>query len=253
MARSLDAVRNEETPSKTTENAALHPERPSSNESSQPHEARRSRLRAWEVALRVTLRVFCLALDPEVEAVVGDALGSSVVERSHNRPGEAFSATTPVSLVMMELWSTSQGLPGLKQLKQTSQPRPVIVCTSRADKAGVLLGLGAGANAYLIKPFSPDQLLDAFNNVLTGANFLCPRAQQLLAGAFDQWGKASRHLLSAREDEIMSCILAGLSDKAIATELSISASTVHAHMAKVFAKLGVASRGAAIQRYWQLQ
>ena len=61
--------------------------------------------------------------------------------------------------------------------------------------------------------------------------------------------------LTAREAQIASCVLRGLSTREIAQELGVAASTVQEHLKAVFDKVGVRSRReltAAVfgQRYW---
>lgn len=222
---------------------------------SEPWDRRSRKLHFWELALRLSLRVICIGLEPELEAAVGSVLGSIGAEwpRICSNSEQALACSAGCGLVMIEIWSPSDGIKHLQKLKQASPHQPVLAVTSRADKASVLLGLGAGANGYLIKPFSPEQLLHAVSNLCCGANYLCPRAAYFLASSFDLWNEASRHQLTARENEVMSCVLAGLPDKVIASELSISSKTVHAHLAKIFSKLGVRNRAEAVQRHWNLK
>lgn len=213
-------------------------------------------VRSCDVVLRLSIRILCVGLDSEIEAMVGGALesaGSAGCAETCTLE-QALSNPCKNRVVLMEIWeANSGGVENVQRIKKLSTPLPVIVCTAREDKTGVLLGLGAGANGYLIRPFSREQILHAVGDVLSGGSFLCPRAQYLLASAVDQWEAASRHRLSPREDEIMSCVLAGHSNKRIGAELSISPATVHAHMVRIFSKLDVRSREEAVRRYWNFQ
>jgi DNA-binding NarL/FixJ family response regulator len=57
--------------------------------------------------------------------------------------------------------------------------------------------------------------------------------------------------LTSRESDILSCLRKGSSDKDIARALNISAWTVHTHLKKIYAKLGVHSRTEAVINYFQ--
>ena len=60
------------------------------------------------------------------------------------------------------------GIDTLRTLREAGNQTPVIMVTTEAEKARVVEAIKAGANDYLIKPFSPDQLAEKVKGV-TGA------------------------------------------------------------------------------------
>jgi two-component system chemotaxis response regulator CheY len=58
------------------------------------------------------------------------------------------------------------GIDTLRTIRQSGKKVPVIMVTTEAEKARVIEAIKTGANDYLIKPFSPDQLADKVKNVV---------------------------------------------------------------------------------------
>ena len=55
------------------------------------------------------------------------------------------------------------------KVERSLQHIPVVMLTARGQQAGLAMGRQAGANAYLAKPFSPLELIDTVDKLLTGA------------------------------------------------------------------------------------
>jgi two-component system chemotaxis response regulator CheY len=58
------------------------------------------------------------------------------------------------------------GIDTLRALRQAGDKTPVIMVTTEAEKARVIEAIKSGANDYLIKPFSPDQLAEKVKNLI---------------------------------------------------------------------------------------
>lgn len=106
--------------------------------------------------------------------------------------------------------------------------------------------LACGAAGYLPLDANLDQLLWAVNNVANGELTLHPTIMRALAShlAHGENGDTRPILddLSSREQEVLSCVVQGLSDRDIAQALFVSVRTVQAHLAHIYTKLGVHSR-----------
>jgi len=70
-------------------------------------------------------------------------------------------------LILMD-WNMPKksGIETLKELRKQGNKTPVVMVTTEAEKSRVIEAIKSGANDYLIKPFSPDQLAAKVKNVV---------------------------------------------------------------------------------------
>jgi two-component system, NarL family, nitrate/nitrite response regulator NarL len=105
----------------------------------------------------------------------------------------------------------------------------------------------AGALGIIEKDASFDQIADAITQVARGGTVLSPRVQAaVMAGVRERREQAPAVRLSDREQEILHGLARGLSAPAIGRELSLSASTVKSYLQRLYDKLGVSDRAAAV-------
>ena len=82
---------------------------------------------------------------------------------------EALKATQEhdFDLILLD-WNMPKltGIDALRQLRESGKKTPVIMVTTEAERSRVIEAIKTGANDYLIKPFSPDQLAAKVKNVL---------------------------------------------------------------------------------------
>jgi DNA-binding NarL/FixJ family response regulator len=115
---------------------------------------------------------------------------------------------------------------------------PQVLILSMLPEDQVALGfLRMGAAGYVSKDAAADELVSAIRTALAGKRYVSPALASRLAG-----GEAAPHeLLSPRELEVLRFIATGLAVKEIADRLSLSASTVHTHRARILLKLHLRS------------
>lgn len=145
-------------------------------------------------------------------------------------------------VVLMDLMLP--GLDGVAATRAIRQQFPhirVITLTSFQDDDLVLRALQAGANGYLLKNVSADDLAAAIRAAHEGRRVLAPEATQALIEAAAQ-PPAPGADLSAREREVLALMVQGLNNAAIAERLVVSRSTVKSHVSNILSKLGVTSR-----------
>ena len=110
-------------------------------------------------------------------------------------------------------------------------------------------GCLAGADGWLVKPVVPVRLTQAINLVAQGVPALSEQIQEALVSFLHRAG-ASLFApdLTPREQEIVGCLAAMLSDKEISDCLSMSLNALHAHWVQIFKKLGVHNRRQAFRK-----
>ncbi|MFO2463020.1 response regulator transcription factor [Pseudomonas sp. 15FMM2] len=126
----------------------------------------------------------------------------------------------------------------------------ILVFSTHHDVATVILALRVGARGFLGKGEGMGQLIDAVRLVASGAVYLSPdmayRVAEATAVNSDSKekirGDALRFVsLSAREQEVIRCFLAGMTITDIAGKFSRSIKTISTQKASAFRKLGVTS------------
>ena len=132
----------------------------------------------------------------------------------------------------------------LRAMRSFSDP-PKVVIVTMFESPRYLRGLtGVGASAYLLKTSSSEHLVAAVRAAAldpTSENAVVGMPRQMLEGTKD----GVEGVLSARELEILLLTARGLSNHQIATSLHLSEATVKRHLANIYPKMGVGSRGEA--------
>ena len=122
----------------------------------------------------------------------------------------------------------------------------IIVLTTYDGDENIYRALQGGARAYLLKDIPREEFLDDIRAVYQGQYCIPPAVAARLAQ------RIPAPELSARELEVLKLIVEGMSNKEIASALSITESTVKNHVKSILSKLNVADRTqaatAAIQR-----
>ncbi|HEX2841246.1 response regulator transcription factor [Hyphomicrobium sp.] len=130
------------------------------------------------------------------------------------------------------------GMSGLQlqlELQKRHSPLASIVVTGHGDVPMAVSAMRHGAVDFLQKPFNDQVLLERTEEALARARGLY-RAEVARSGV-----DASFNKLTCREREVAWLIYAGMPNKRIATELSLSCKTVEVHRANVMAKMSAQS------------
>lgn len=119
---------------------------------------------------------------------------------------------------------------------------PIVFLTALGDTADRIAGFRTGVDAYLTKPFQPEELFAVIASILdrvqrTQAEF----ARRACEPRHNELG-ASIEELSEAEGRVAQAVARSLSNKEIALELGISVRTVESHISHILAKKGWSSR-----------
>ena len=147
-----------------------------------------------------------------------------------------------------------QGASGLDlclQLRESDPKRKVVMLSVYDDEQYLFQALRVGASGYLLKSISSDELVRQLEFVHGGETAIDPG---MAARAVDTAARLQRNEfwpgvrqgLTQRESEILSFVVNGLSNRAIATKLVIGDETVKSHLSSIYRKLGVSDRTGAV-------
>lgn len=114
--------------------------------------------------------------------------------------------------------------------------------------------LSAGAHGYLIKPVRADELLGAIHDVLEGGAPMSNVVARKIVRSFepDKSLPPVEHL-GPREREVLELLASGAMYKQVAAKLDISINTVLTYIRRIYKKLHVNSRHAAVDRYKKMR
>ena len=132
------------------------------------------------------------------------------------------------------------GVAATAELRKTLPAAKCLILTSFGTAEELQAALQAGASGILLKSTANSKLVATIKKIAAGKTVIADDVEQLLAE------EQPIPDLSPRQREILESITRGLSNAQIALQLDISAESVKTHMAKLFAKLGAASRAEAV-------
>jgi DNA-binding NarL/FixJ family response regulator len=169
---------------------------------------------------------------------------SVVGEASSGDEGVTRAAELVPDIVLMDL-----RMPGGDGVEATGRilarlPRTrVMVLTTYESDRDILRAIEAGACGYLLKDASPAQLAEAVRAAARGETVLAPSVASTLVR---QMRSPAPPALSAREAEVLRLVARGLTNADVARQLYIAEATVKTHLLRIFNKLDVADRTAAV-------
>ncbi len=141
------------------------------------------------------------------------------------------------------------GLEATRRIRAAFPMTRIIVLTVSDEEDDLFDAVKAGANGYLLKEVSIEEVADSVRAVMAGQSLLSPATAAKLITEFGSGGPVSEALgavagsgLTDQELEVLKRVARGLPNEAIATELSVTESTVRNHVANILAKLQLRSR-----------
>jgi len=141
------------------------------------------------------------------------------------------------------------GIDVARWLRKNDSKVGVLVLTAYDEDPYVNAVLQAGANGFVLKTASPEEIVRAVKDVFEGKSVLDPTiAHRVLKKLTRGQDDYLYEPLTDREHEVLSLVAKGYTNKAIGVQLSISDRTVQGHIAHIFTKLQASSRTEAVMK-----
>ena len=172
--------------------------------------------------------------------VVGEAAdGAEAMERARS--------LKPHILLLDLAMPRLGGLEALRELGAASNPVRTVVLSAAIRKEDIVKALQLGARGVVLKDAGSHILFECIRSVMAGDYWMGRETVADLVHALRHLsrarpGRAREFGLTFRELEIISHIVAGLTNKEIAQQLLLSEETVKSHLTHIFDKLGMSNR-----------
>jgi len=141
------------------------------------------------------------------------------------------------------------GIEGVKIVKSKFPTIDVLMHTVYDDDDKIFQSICAGASGYVLKNAESAELIRAIKEIRIGAPMSASIARRLLTMVRGKEAKPADQMnLSPREFDILQWLVEGYSYKRIAEKLFISPLTVQSHIKRVYEKLQVHSKSAAVSK-----
>jgi len=182
--------------------------------------------------------------------VVGEAgtMAAAVAEAARLKP----------QVVLMDVrLPDGSGIDACRMIRADHQETRVLFLTSFADEDAVLATILAGADGFLLKEVSSEELVQAVKRVASGRSILDPAVTQRVLAKVRSISTPAPHEkrepLSPQEERVLALVAEGKTNKEIALSLNLSDKTVGHYLENIFQKLQVTRRAQAAVYFTQQQ
>ena len=167
-------------------------------------------------------------------------------EADNGNQGLELAIALKPDIILLDLnMDAMDGLQTLQAMKSRDIESRVIILTVSDNEKNIVATLRAGADGYLLKDMEPEDMLEQLHLVVDGHIVMSQKVSELVVrGLHEESRIESRDeaALTRREEEILSLIAKGLSNKHIARKLDIVEGTVKVHVKHLLRKLNLRSR-----------
>lgn len=177
--------------------------------------------------------------EPNLLRAVEACLRTEGFEVSTARSGA--EALINVAQTVPDLIISDIRMPGMsgyelaRQLRVSSRTMlvPIIFLSAKGETADRIEGFRAGVDAYLTKPFEPDELVAVIKSIIDRVQRTHSQIAQIITVDKDQSIDFHDEALTEAENRVARAVARGLSNKEIAAELDISVRTVENHISHI--------------------
>ena len=192
--------------------------------------------------IRESLRTF-LGDDPQFDLLYTAASMEDILQTLETDP-----RMVP-SVIMLDIQLPGQsGIEGIPAIKKLRPGVDIIMLTTFEESDKIFAALCAGACSYLSKRVSLITIRDAIVTVHRGGSYMSPSIARKVVEHFAPIPKKEDGPLTVRQQEIVDCIVNGLSYKMAADKLGISLDTVRTHIKHIYQILEINSKGELIRK-----
>ncbi len=156
------------------------------------------------------------------------------------------ASDAPLVLLLDINLPDANGIDLVKGLKETHKELKIIAFSVHNELAVINSILNEGADAYLQKNATGNEIITAISDVLVGKRYICAKTQAILSKKTDT-GLKQVPKLTRREKEILTFVAKGMTTNQIAESLFISSHTVESHRKNLMEKFQTKSVTAAVK------
>ncbi|MFJ4714739.1 response regulator [Streptomyces sp. NPDC088785] len=168
-----------------------------------------------------------------------------VAEAANGPRAEALAAELAPDIVLMDLrMPGGDGVDSITRMTAAGLSCRTVVLTTYETDRDILRAVEAGAAGYLLKDMARAELADAVRAAARGETVLAPSVAARLVDQLRT--NPERPRLSERETAVLRLVSDGCTNAEIGRRLHVAESTVKTHLLRVFGKLGVDDRTAAV-------
>jgi two-component system NarL family response regulator len=177
--------------------------------------------------------------DIDVVAEAGDG-GEAVAKVEEHAP----------DVVLMDVrMPNSNGIEAARRIREGFPSTRIVMLTVSDEEDDLFDAVKAGANGYLLKEVSIEEVAEAVRAVMQGQSLISPSMAAKLISEFGTLARRAEEAqavpsarLSERELEVLKRVAKGMANEDIAAELDISPTAVRNHVANILVKLQLRSR-----------
>ena len=168
----------------------------------------------------------------DIEVLAEAANGSQTIDLTRSLKPDVIL----MDVLMPQVW----GIEAAQRIKSDMKDVYVIMLSSADDEKSIERAMYAGADGYLSKEVTSDELVEAIRNVVVGERVFSRTILNQLEGKAEAARADEPPVsLTKREEEIVTLVAKGLTSQEIGKKLFISPRTVETHRARIMDKLGV--------------